>query len=385
VPPETDYQTLAETDDHRLNSGNDRREDIEAKMPRVANLLQQAECEGLLLLEPENIAWLTSGGMDRGRPDPGSTPAVYSNGEQRWLISDNVNTQRLFEEELDGLGFQLKEYPWYWGREQLLADLCQNRKVACDRPLSGTHLVGDELRQLRRILTPYEQVCYWTLGQIVSHALEATCRTLPVNSTEREAAGQIGHRLMHRGVQPQHIGVAADGRSRLYRNPGFTSVPITRYAVLTTTARKYGFSATASRALCFGTLDEEIRKEQNAVCRVSASYLASTWPDALPTEVLNAGRRIYQLAGCEHEWRLAPQGWLTGRCPNEMTLLPRTEELFQANAAIVWHVTAGAACSCDTFLITESGPRTLTPVETWPVKRIRIQGVELIRPDILQR
>src|SRR5579884_29965 len=195
---------------------SDRRADIDAKMVRVAALLQEVGCEGLLLLEPENLAWLSSGATARGSLDPSQAPAVFCNGDARWLLSANVDTQRLFDEELDGLGFQLKEWPWHWGREQLLADLCQNRRVACDVPFADTKTVGDQLRALRRTLTVYEQACHRVLGQLVSHALEATCRTIEQGATERETAGQISHRLMHRGAVPLTVGVAADGRSRLY-------------------------------------------------------------------------------------------------------------------------------------------------------------------------
>ncbi|HEY7153793.1 MAG TPA: hypothetical protein VH575_07520, partial [Gemmataceae bacterium] len=121
----------------RADAVSDRRADIDAKMARVAELLQEVGCEGLLLLEPANFAWLTSGAMSRGLGDPSAEPAVYCNGEHRWIIASNVDSQRLFDEEVDGLGFQLKEWPWHWGREQFLADLCQNRKVACDRPFNG--------------------------------------------------------------------------------------------------------------------------------------------------------------------------------------------------------------------------------------------------------
>jgi len=374
-----------ETDEKRLDGISDRRLDVDAKMPLVAALLQQTGCEGLLLLEPENVAWLTSGAMDRGRPDAASTSALYSNGDQRWLLASNADSQRLFDEEIDGLGFQLKEWPWHWGRAQLIADICQNRRIACDRPLPDTKDVAEELRQLRRAQTPYEQACQLALGRLLSHALEATCRTLTPQETEREVAGQVMHRLMHRGVLPLYVGVAADGRSRTYRNAGVTSVQIQKYALLTAMARKYGMVATASRAVCIGPLDDLLRREQNAVCRVNASYLASTWPEAVPREVLASGRRIYQLSGCEHEWRQAPQGCITGRLPVELPLLPDTEELFRAGWSVTWNVSAGAACNCDTYLITDQGPLVLTPVENWPVKRIRIQGTELICPDVLIR
>src|SRR5262249_42324250 len=156
-----------------------------------------AECEGLLLLEPENIAWMTSGAMSRGVLDPADLPAVYCNGEQRWALCSNVDSQRLFDEELDELGFQLKEWPYHWGRDQLLADLCQGRKVACDRPCGECKVIAEPLRTVRRKLTAYEQECLSVVGGLVAHSVEATCRTADKGVTERELAAQISHRLLH--------------------------------------------------------------------------------------------------------------------------------------------------------------------------------------------
>jgi Xaa-Pro aminopeptidase len=371
--------------DLTLNEGSDRRADLDAKQVRVALLLQEVGCEGLLVLDPENFAWLTSGATPRGILEPAAMPALFYGPEQRWLLSSNTDTQRLFDEELDALGFQLKEWPWHWGREQLLADLCQGKHLACDEPRTDCVPVGDRLRVLRRTLTGYEQACCRILGQTVSHALEATCRTMSHNETEREAAGQLSHRLLHRGVHPLTIGVAADGRSRLYRQFGFTSTPIRHHAVLAVSARKYGLICTASRSVSFGPADPDLRKEHDAACKVSATYQASTWPDAVPQQILGAGRRVYQLTGFEHEWLESPQGHVTGRAAVEMPLLPQTTELFQAGWAVTWRASAGAALSCDTFLVADQAPQPLTPTEAWPLKRIRVQGAEFFRPDILQR
>ena len=380
---------LFEGSSFSVDISSDRRADIEAKQVRVATLLRELGREGLLLLEPENVAWLTSGATDRGVLDPATAPAVYCTAEGRWLIASNVDSQRIFDEDLDGLGFQLKEWPWHWGREQFLADLCFNRKLACDRTLAGVEgdvaLVDGHLRKLRRAQSPYEQACLLALGQTVAHALEATCRTLGARESEREVAGQLSHRLIHRGVQAVHVGVAADGRSRTYRRHGFTPALVEKFAVLTATGRKYGLCATASRTVCFGDLPDDLKSEQSAVCRVSASYLASTWPDAAPREVLVAGRRIYLLCGFEHEWLLAPQGFITGRAPVELPFTPQTAELLEPGWAVTWNASAGAALSCDTFLVTDAGPQSITPPEVWPLKRIKIQGAECIRPDILVR
>src|SRR5438552_3545513 len=128
-----------------LTTPSDRRSDIDAKHLRIATLLQEIKCEGLLLLEPENVAWLTGGGSARGTLDRDEMPVLYFSPEGRWLSSSNVDSQRLFDEELDGLGFQLKEWPWHWGRAQLLADLCQGRAVAADQPLHNCTVVANQI------------------------------------------------------------------------------------------------------------------------------------------------------------------------------------------------------------------------------------------------
>jgi Xaa-Pro dipeptidase len=378
-PPGSDQEVST------LEALSDRRTDIEAKQVRIASLLQELECDGLLALASENFAWLTSGASARGILALDAQPALYFSSDQRWIISSNADTQRLFDEELDGLGFQLKEWPWHLGREQLLLDLCYGRRIACDVPLQASKSAAEALRRMRLPLSPYEQACQLALGAIVSHALEATCRTMSLGDTEREVAGQLSHRLMHRGAQPMAIEVAADGRSRRYRQCGFTSQAVERFCVITVNARKYNLSATATRSLCFGEADPVFRSEHDAACKVSATYIASSWPDALPRQVLQAGKHVYQLTGFEHEWRLCPQGYVTGRLPVEFQITSQTESLLQSGWAVTWQANAGAAFSCDTFIVTDEGPLAVTQGASWPMKRIRIQGAEFLRPDILIR
>jgi len=171
----------------------------------------------------------------------------------------------------------------------------------------------------------------------------------------------------------------------LHRQCGYLAVPVRHYCLLAATARKYGLCATASRSVCFGEPEPQFRAEHNSACKVSATYVASSWPDAVPSQILSAGRHIYQITGFEHEWRFSPQGCLTGRLPVEQSLLPQVDELFRRDWAVTWRASAGAALSSDTFLITEQGPRLLTPSEVWPMKHIRVQGAEFFRPDLLIR
>jgi hypothetical protein len=154
---------------------------------------------------------------------------------------------------------------------------------------------------------------------------------------------------------------------------------------MTVCARKYGLCARASRVVSFGQPEASFRRDHDCACKISATYVAGSWPDSVPRQILLTGQRIFQLTGVEHEFHLAPQGHLTGHAPVELSMSLHDEQLLQARWAITWCVAVGAAVSCDTFLISEDGPRTLSAAENWPLKRIRIQGAEFVRPDVLIR
>jgi hypothetical protein len=181
------------------------------------------------------------------------------------------------------------------------------------------------------------------------------------------------------------ISVAADGRSQEYRRHGFTSAPVTRHAVLTCTARKYGLYATASRSFTFGEPAEELRRDHLTACKVAATFIASTWPDADPQQMFQAAKRVYHLTGYEHEWQLCPQGFVSGRIPVELNLTPDTKDLLQPGWAMSWGPAVGAAVCCDSFLILDSGPERVTPCEDWPLVTLRISGLEVTVPHLLTR
>ncbi len=364
---------------------SDRRADVEAKQSQIATLLAETGCEGLLVLDPGNFAWLTSGAISRGNLNTEELPGLYYTPTQRWLLASNVESQRLFDEEIHQLGFMLKEWPWHWGREQLLADLIQGKRIAGDTPFRDVQVAPEPLRGFRRVMSAYEQACYKQLGQVLVHAVEATCRSANPGDTERELAGQLCHRLVRRGALPVTVGVAADGRSQSYRRFGFTPSPVHSHCVVTATARKYGLYATASRSFSFGPPDEHFKAQHLAASKIAATYVASSWPDALPSELFNAGKRIYQVTGFEHEWLACPQGCVTGRQPVELNLGPETRELFRPGWAVVWEPSVGAASSSDTFLVTDAGPQLLTPTEVWPLINVKVLGTDFPRPHILER
>src|SRR5438034_1231102 len=154
-----------------------RRAEIEAKQELIGNLLTDAVADGLLLLDPANVAWLCGAALHQCVTDSSEWPAVFLVPTQRWLVAGNADSQRVFDAHLDGLGFQLKEWQWHGGREKLLSELCVNRRMASDRLVADCVPLGPALRRLRCLLTAAERGRLRDLGADVVHAVEAVGRS----------------------------------------------------------------------------------------------------------------------------------------------------------------------------------------------------------------
>ncbi|HEV3144978.1 MAG TPA: hypothetical protein VGZ47_13895, partial [Gemmataceae bacterium] len=223
--------------------------EIADRQERMGELLREHEADGLLVLEPANFSWLTAGGGFRGILHPDDFPALFFSSQQHWLLAANVDTQRIFDEEIDGLAFQLKEWAWDRGRGLFLTDLCFGKKMLCDQSFGECVNVGERLRTMRRSLSAWEQERLRELGKSVAHALEATCRNVSLGDSVEEIAGQLGHRLIHRGIEPVDLQVFANGRARRYKRGGPTSANVQHTCVVLATGRRWGLHVTASRTV----------------------------------------------------------------------------------------------------------------------------------------
>jgi Xaa-Pro aminopeptidase len=370
-----------------LESITERTAEIAAKQEQLAELMREEAREGVLLLTPANFAWFTAGAVIRGLTDLDDLPAVFlQNGSYRWVVCCNVDTQRLFDEELDGLGFQVKEWSWQQGNARVLADLCQNRRLLCDTTFADCSNGAERLQSIRRVLSPWDQNRLRDVAKQLVHAVEATGRNFQQGESELEVAGQLGHRLIRHGLDPVTIQVAADDRMRTYRRLVPTEAAVERNCVIQATARREGLYATTSRVVSFGEPDEQFRREMEIACRWSGVLVLLSTADRSPADVIAAGMPLLERGGFEHEWRLAPIGWGTGYAAQEQLLLPDdSRQHLKSGWAIVWQGSIGAVTCADTMLVTDDGPELAAPPEYWPLKRVHLGERAVDRPDVLVR
>ena len=363
-----------------------RRDEVEEKHRRVVAFLDGFGYDAVVLTRADSIAWFTSGG-DVGRTLGADDAAValFINRASRAVLADNVQSARVFEEELAGLGFSLKERPWHADDARVVAELTRNKQVAADAHRPGLACEAGRLRLLRSPLSAPERERLRGLGRALTLAIEATCRNFLPGESEADVAGHLAHRLFREGVVPVDIRVAGDDRPARYRQPVCKNVPIRARATITATGRRHGLCATASRTVAFGPVPAAIQDDHTVASMVDASCIFFSRPGEPVAEVLRRARRIYEKMGRPHEWTLDYQGAFLGYAPNEGWLAPDSDQIFGTGQALCWGPTVGACRSEDTIVIDARGFEVVTEAQAWPKVAVSVKGFAIDRPAILQR
>jgi len=375
--------------DHGDEELTQRRADVEAKHESIRAFLEVTGHDAVVLGLAESVAWFTSGGnLGQSLASDSSAIVLFINRTSRAVIADNVQSGRVFEEELAGLGFQLKERPWYDDPYQVVAELCHNKRVATDLGWSGcshARRETDALHALRRRLTVLERQRLRELGRTLTLAVEATCRNFDPGEREADVAGHLSHRLIREGVIPVELRVAGDGRLARFRQPTFTASPIRQRATIAVTGRRHGLCAAVSRSVSFGNVDAEFRREQALATMVDATCIFFSRPGEVVSEVFRRGKRIYEKFGHPHEWTLNYQGSVIGYSPREVLLRPDSNLVLESNVALAWSPSVGAARTEDTVVVDSRGFEVVTGMQNWPAIEVAVKGYVIPRPAILER
>lgn len=377
------------TADHGDATVAARRADVELKHQRVREFLDRTGQDALVLGMADSVAWFTAGG-DVGQ-DMGCGPAailLFINRTSRAVITDNVQSSRVFEEELAGLGFQLKERPWYDDPFQVVAELCHNKRVASDMTGQGCSPLrreADAVRALRRRLTSLERQRLRELGRTLTLAVEATCRNFDRGEREADVAGHLAHRLIREGVVPVDLRVASDDRLARYRQPTFKASPILRRATIAVTGRRHGLCASVTRTVSFGPVEPDYRDDHSLATMVDATCIFFSRPGEKISEVFRRSRRIYEKFNRPHEWTLDYQGNIVGYSPREVALRPDSPLELEPDMALAWSPSVRAARTEDTVVIDGRGYEVVTAPQDWPQLDVAVKGFVIPRPGVLER
>ncbi len=372
--------------DHADKALSTRRADVEQKHQRIIRFLDESRADAAVLGRAESLAWFTSGGdLGQAMASESGSVLLFLTRHSRAVISDNVQSARVFEEELAGLGFQLKERPWYDDPARVVSELGRSRRLVSDVDIAGATDARESLRALRWPLTKPERQTLRELGRTLALAIEATCRNFQPGETEADVAGHLAHRLIREGVVPVDLRVASDDRLARYRQPTFKAAPIRKRAIIAAIGRRGGLCASASRIVSLGPIDPAFRAAHGLAAMVDATCIFFSRPGTPVAEVYRRLRRIYEKFDHADEWTLDYQGALIGYAPRERVLHPDSTDVLTENMAVNWSPSVSSARSGDTVVIDARGFEVVTEAQAWPKLEVVVKGFTIPRPGILER
>ena len=358
---------------------------VEARHRAVADLTAEYGLDGVLLTDPATIAWFTCGSRLQLRGLSQSGGAVFVTPQARVVICRSSESGQFFDREVAALGFQLKERPWGEPRGNLLADLCNGRRMGIEGERVGSVDLTESLGQLRRPSTAIEEQSLRSLCEELTHAVEAACRTCEQGQTESEVAGQVAHRLYRHGLTPSVLQVMADAQGHRYRHWNHGPDAIQRYATIHAVAERNGLFAGVARTVSFGPPPRAIRNAHEVCSLVQAAGLFFSQSDWTADEVWKRVVRMYEKLGAADEWRQAEQASVIGYRVSEQLFTPDARFPLPPGTVVHWHPSVRTAMTGDTMLVREEGFELLTVGERWPQLNVVVKGHAVDRPAILIR
>ena len=360
---------------------DDRRDEVDSKVERVVQLARRAGVKGILIGLQPGFSWLTAGASNRidGSREPGAGALLICADGRRFVVANNIETPRLMQEAVGGLGFEAVEFPWTGERADPAVPFRIARDVA-EGPI-GTDLASPEatfleppLARLRSPLLPREIDRYRRLGADAGRLAGDVMRAAAPGTTERDAASQLAASLMTAGIRPIVLLAAADRRIAGYRHPVPGDLPWHDRLLLATCAERDGLVIAISRITCRRRDDDLVRRTRAAAAAFSA-LLNATVASATGSNMFAAAAAAYAAEGFPGEEQHHHQGGAIGYRAREWVAHPASQDVADLPQAFAWNPTVAGTKLEETCLVHADGRvEVLTETPDWPTIETDVRG-----------
>jgi len=362
---------------------------VRERLDRLRKWAAQHGLDGILLRKRRSFAWLTMGRCNHivWTTEEGVADLLIF-PDRAICVTTRMESDRIGEEELAGLGFEMIAPEWTEGVLPTLRRLCAGKKIGADvwpdaLGIESAVYKGDALFQLTYVLEKEEIRRYAWLCRQAAMAVEETCREVRPGMSEWEIQSRLAAKILPHGIFPQVILVATDERVFRYRHPIPTAKPLRRYAMLVLCAEKWGLVANVTRLVHFGPLPKTLSDRRRKLAEIDLTMNLATRPGVPIRDVLRAGIEAYRRVGHPDDWRYLHQGGPTGYATREFLATPDSEGVVQLHQAFAWNPSLPGIKSEDTIWVDEQANHFLTHTGNWPYIIMERDGQVYQRPDIL--
>src|SRR5215204_4151356 len=169
--------------------------ELEIKTERIVRMLRDEDLDAVLLNTQHNFAWLTCGGsngIDLSRENGAGFLCVTRTGK-RAIIANNIEIDRLLNEELSPSSFEPLEITWQDEKDpqtilNAAKSIAGGDKLGCDIGFPETRWIEPSIAGCRSELTSEETGRYKQLGTDAGQTLGRVIPTLSPGTSENAVA-----------------------------------------------------------------------------------------------------------------------------------------------------------------------------------------------------
>ncbi len=362
-------------------------QEVEIKLARVRKLLDEQNLQAVLLKKQANFSWLTAGGYNMvGVASEMGVTSVLVTAKKHYVIANRIEAARMMDEEdLGQLGFELLTHEWYEDKEgAFVKEVVGEGKVGCDAGGASYTNIDGQVKVLRYELTEAEVERYLFLGTKLSTAIEKVLAGIKPGDTEAEITGRLAAEVWPDRIDPTGYMAAADDRARLYRHPIPTMNKVQNYIMLCLNARYKGLITTITRFAHFGPVPADLKRQYADNVEIECAMIANTKVGQPMNIPFLKALDLYESKGYKEEWKLHHQGGSMGYYARDVKVTESTTDIVLANQAFCWNPSISGTKSEDGFIATEKGPVMISKPITFPTLTLQVDGIEFVRPAILE-
>lgn len=337
-----------------------RQAEVEYKLTLIRESLEETGAIAIHLKGTDWFAWATAGASNTVllTVETGVAEILVTN-DNAWIFTDEIEAQRLFDEELIGIEncYEPQINPWAESikREYFITEITGSGKTLSDRSSSPDSSLPMSLVHHKRTLLPTELDRYRQVGHLASEAMTEVLTQVHPDWTEYQLAGAGANALWKRGLHPALTLAAGARRLPLYRHPTPTNEEIGQIAMLVFCARGFGLIASLTRFVCFGSLTHEQRELHRQVREIEAAGLNQCQIGTPIDRVYETLKHAYEQQGYPRAIYDHHQGGTAGYLAREIVATPTTLDRLTASMAIAWNPSLPGAKIEDTFVLHSDG------------------------------
>jgi Xaa-Pro dipeptidase len=377
--------------DH-INTPEETNIELSEKYERLNNFLDDHALGGILFTQVRNVNWITGGRANTQvvlNKDIGAASLLVMRDGRKYLICNDSEAGRLMDEDLNGLGYELKMYDWYEAndvkdvRGNIITEVSGGRTVGSDIPFPHTKDVSSDFKIMRFSLTEPELKRYRWLGRESAEAVAEVCRVIKPGMNEFEIEALTAAALRSRGILPTVLLIAVDERIHKYRHGLPGGAELKSYAMVNIVAEKWGMPVALTRFVHFGPLPGELEKRLEKTALINTWFEDASKPGRNVSEIFEECKGWYTEAGYEGEWKKHHQGGAIGYDDREYVIYPGVDNIIMNNQPFAWNPTITGVKIENTIIASHSGSEVITVSDGWPVIMVEHGGRIYSQPSVL--